>query len=303
MSLPSNSCPLNRRTLLAGIGALGLSACVHMPRRDDIWRQRLSVIEQTAGGAFGACILNTANGRKVAWRGDERFGHCSSFKLSLAALALQLGHDGTVSLDERLAYTAADVLEYSPVTGKHVGPGLTIRELAHAAQVFSDNTAANLLLRRFGGPERLTAFWRNLGDTVSRLDRYEPDLNIVPAGEVRDTTTPEAMARTLATLLTGPVLSQAVRETLIGWTVETQTGAKRIRAGLPQGWAAGDKTGSGGTLVDVAWIRPPQGPTLIVTGYVRPAAKDDAAFQKGNAALAELGRVAAEWAQSAEAQA
>ena len=277
------------------MSALGVTACIHHPQRDAEWDARFALIERSVGAPFGACVLNTANGQSIGWRENERFGHCSSFKLSLAAMALHLGQDGTISLDERLPYAAADLLDYSPITQKYAGQGMTIRELAHAAQVFSDNTAANLLLRRFGGPERLTAFWRGLGDTVSRLDRYEPDLNIVPAGELRDTTTPAAMARTLAKLLTGPALQQSALDTLIAWTIETQTGSKRIRAGLPQHWAAGDKTGSGGTLVDVAWIRPPQGPTLIVNGYVRPVAGDDTASSKANEALAELGRVAARW--------
>lgn len=293
---------LNRRSLLAGAGALGLSACMHGPQRSTAWQHRFALIEQNAGGPFGACIFNTATGRSIGWRENERFGHCSSFKLSLAAMALRLAQDGALSLGERLSYTAADLLDYAPVTQKHVETGMTIGELAHAAQVFSDNTAANLLLRRFGGPERLTAFWRDLGDTVSRLDRYEPDLNVVPAGELRDTTTPAAMARTLAALFTGPVLQQDARDRLIAWTIETQTGSKRIRAGLPQDWTAGDKTGSGGTLVDVAWVTPPQGAMLIVTGYIRPMANDDAVAQKGNDALAELGRVVAEWASGTGAR-
>ncbi|WP_261589484.1 serine hydrolase, partial [Escherichia coli] len=41
----------------------------------------------------------------------------------------------------------------------------------------SDNTAANLLLTTIGGPKELTAFLHNMGDHVTRLDRWEPELN------------------------------------------------------------------------------------------------------------------------------
>jgi len=66
----------------------------------------------------------------------------------------------------------------------------------HAAAIeHSDNTAANLLLRTVGGPAAVTAYLRALGDPVTRLDRNEPALNEAKPGDVRDTTTPSALAR------------------------------------------------------------------------------------------------------------
>ncbi|WP_164489765.1 serine hydrolase, partial [Raoultella ornithinolytica] len=64
------------------------------------------------------------------------------------------------------------------------------------AITLSDNTAANLLLTTLGGPQGLTTFLRHSGDQTSRLDRWETELNEARPGDVRDTTTPEAMART-----------------------------------------------------------------------------------------------------------
>ncbi len=58
---------------------------------------------------------------------------------------------------------------------------------------FSDNAAANILLKAMGGPAAFTKFMRSIGDETTRLDRNEPDLNSNLRGDERDTTTPRAM--------------------------------------------------------------------------------------------------------------
>ena len=81
----------------------------------------------------------------------------------------------------------------------------------------SDNTAGNLMLASFGGPEGLTAFVRTLGDPVTRLDRIETALNEGTPGDPRDTTSPLAMLGTMQKLVAGDALSAASRERLVGW--------------------------------------------------------------------------------------
>ncbi len=73
---------------------------------------------------------------------------------------------------------------------------MTVRELCSAAITMSDNTAANLFLTTIGGPKELTAFAQH-GDRVTRLDRWEPELNEAIPNDERDTTMPAAMATTL----------------------------------------------------------------------------------------------------------
>ncbi|MDT8281159.1 MAG: serine hydrolase, partial [Erythrobacter sp.] len=175
---------------------------------------------------------------------DRRFGHASSFKLSLAAMVLARHAAGTIDADRLVTWGEADMIAHAPFTRERIGSGATLRELARATQITGDNPAANILLRELGGPAALTAFWRSIGDDVSRLDRIEPELNFVPTAEFRDTTTPATMARTVAKLVYGDVLPEAEREELKGWLIATQTGLRRVRAGLPEGWIAGDKTGT-----------------------------------------------------------
>ena len=177
---------------------------------------------------------------------------------------------------------------------------MSMLAMAEAIQKTSDNTAANLLIREFGGPEAVTQIFRSWGDGVTRLDRYEPTMNNVPPGEVRDTTTPRAFAQTMARLLsTDSILQSASRETLIEWMIDTKTGSERIRAGLPHLWRAGDKTGTGwgstynNKTNDVAIFWLPARPPVIVTAYYEADGKYDEVRDADQAVLAEVGRIAA----------
>ncbi|HTN13915.1 MAG TPA: class A beta-lactamase [Sphingomonadaceae bacterium] len=257
-------------------------------------------LEEKAGGRLGAYVLDTQTGLGSGWRIDERFAHCSSFKLSLAAMFLSRAERGDVDLGEVLRWSEADIMPNSDYSRKHVGKGATIEDLSRATLVYSDNTAANVLLRRAGGPQQLTGFWRSLGDEVSRLDRLEPQLNETPAGSEMDTTTPAAMAATVAKMVHGNALGQQARETLRGWMIEVETGARRIRAGLPKDWIAGDKTGTGmgekrHTYVDLAFAGPKGRAPLIIASYYEPVLPKDTESMNpaAEAVLAEVGRIAA----------
>src|SRR5690606_23289228 len=154
----------------------------------------LQALERQAGGRLGAFVLDTGSGRSISLRSDERFCHCSTFKLSLAAMALHEADAERIDLDEPLAFGRADLQFHSPVIEANLGKGaLTVAALAEAIQVTSDNAAANVLMRRLGGPEALTRFWRGLGDGVSRIDGYEPEINVIPPGTEENSTTPRAM--------------------------------------------------------------------------------------------------------------
>jgi beta-lactamase class A len=263
----------------------------------------LSALEARAGGRLGVCILDTQTGRHIGNRLDERFAMCSTFKLPLAAVVLREADRGRLRLDERIAFSEKDMLSHAPVTGKHLTEGgMTIVALAEAAQVTSDNVAANLLIRRLGGPAAFTTLLGALGDRVTRLDRYEPTMNLVLPGEVNDTTTPRAMAMTISQCLTGGLLTSKSRDLLVSWMIATQTGSKRIRAGLPKDWRSGDKTGTAtaATMTDkcndvaVAW--PPGKAPMIVAAYFDSAVTSAETRDEDQAVLAEVGRIAAAWA-------
>lgn len=258
-------------------------------------------LERSAGGRLGVCALDTGSGAQIGHRADERFALCSTFKLLLAAVILREADQGRVRLDEPTKLPRDVSLPNSPVTdeARANGRDMTVLALAEAAQTQSDNLAANLLLGLIGGPAGFTSRLREAGDTETRLDRLEPELNFVPAGEVRDTTTPAAMARTVARFLTTDHLSEPARVTLVDWMVATKTGQRRLRAGLPADWRAGDKTGTGIAdgmpvkLNDVAIAFPPGGAPIVIAAYYESPVRSTTIRDEDQAVLAEVGRIVA----------
>jgi beta-lactamase class A len=252
---------------------------------------RLGAIEAETGGRLGVAALDMATGRRLAHRAGERFPMCSTFKMLAVSALLAKVDRGGEDLARFVPYGPADLLAYAPVTRAHVGEGgMRLSALCAAAIEHSDNTAANLILARIGGPAGWTGFARAVGDPISRLDRSEPALNTAEAGDARDTTAPQAMLADLRAVAAGGVLSPTSRARLVGWMVDCQTGRSRLRAGLPQGWRAGDKTGTGdaGTANDMAIAFAPGGPILI-TSYLTGAVQ--ASDAERDAAHAEVARV------------
>ncbi|KEO88512.1 beta-lactamase [Erythrobacter longus] len=306
---------MDRRTFVASgfvVAGFVASGCsVDLPKIEvpemgpgNKYAAMLRQIEGEFGGTLGAEFVDVTSGQAVGLNSDVRFGHCSSFKLSLAAKILQRDVSGEDSAERRVTWSEDDLMSVSPFTTRTLSQGATLRELAEATQKYSDNAAANILLREIGGPAALTAFWRSLGDDVSRLDRYEPTLNLVPPTEVRDTTTPAAMARTVAKLVYGDALPEADRATLRQWMVDTPTGLDRVRKGLPEEWLAGDKTGTGlgpgtgGIYIDIGFVQPPERGAMTYAAYYRPAGTDNT-YDKGHEEpLARAGEVLTAFAKS-----
>lgn len=232
----------------------------------------LLAYERDSGGRIGLYAKNLASGAELQWRDVERFVMCSTFKASLAACVLDRVDHGQDRLDAMIVYTQKDLLEYAPVAKENLAKGaLSVGEMAKAIVELSDNTCANLLLARIGGPQALTRFWRDHGDVTSRLDHNEPELNRTPLGKLEDTTTPRAMALSLEHLAVGDGLQPGSRAQFVEWLVNCKTGANRLRAGLPASWKIGDKTGNNGKDaagdIAVAWPAPDR--PVIIAAYTR----------------------------------
>ncbi|HIG3947317.1 class A beta-lactamase [Klebsiella pneumoniae] len=194
----------------------------------------------------------------------------------------------TITLINASIILKNDLVEYSPVTEKHLTDGMTVRELCSAAITMSDNTAANLLLTTIGGPKELTAFLHNMGDHVTRLDRWEPELNEAIPNDERDTTMPAAMATTLRKLLTGELLTLASRQQLIDWMEADKVAGPLLRSALPAGWFIADKSGAGerGSRGIIAALGPDGKPSRIVVIYTTGS---QATMDERNRQIAEIG--------------
>ncbi|EZP72446.1 Beta-lactamase [Sphingomonas paucimobilis] len=247
-------------------------------------------IEKESGGRLGVALIDSKGALLLGFNRDERFAMCSTFKAPLAAAVLMGAEAGKFGLDGQVAFSKSDLQNHAPAVKANIKRGrMSMAELAEAAVELSDNSAANLLLPFVGGPEGLTAFMRSHGDAVSRLDRNEPGLNENAQGDERDTTSPAAMAGLMARLLfqdMQPASAARLRE----WLNGSSTGDRRIKAGLPEGWTSGSKTGSCGTAYnDVALIKAPSGEEYILAIYLdRPTVEGKAA----ESAIADAARAA-----------
>ena len=294
-----------REFLMLPIAASALLAsptgAVPATRRFDA-ATRLQSLE-VGQARLGVCFLDTATGEASGNRMEEHFAMCSTFKLALVAACLREADQGRLNLAQVLTYSEADLLPWAPATRKNLASGgMSIGALAQAAQELSDGVAANLLIKRLGGPPAVTAKFREMGDTVTRLDRYEPDLGLVLSADLRDTTSPLAMAHLVQRITTGDLLRSSSRERLLQWMQNTDTGPNRLRAGLPAEWRSGNKTGTGRTegttnkCNDVAITFPPGRPPIIIAAYFDSGEYTAQTERRHEAVLAEVGRIAAQWA-------
>ncbi|TWP33852.1 class A beta-lactamase [Leekyejoonella antrihumi] len=300
-----------RAALLAGLGAAGamLSGCgdpgpdsrrvtptkasgtaySRSPSPTALAAPDLDALESTFGGKVGLYALDTGTGAAVRHRADERFLMCSTYKVLVVSATLSQAQARPRLMDQVVHFRAAEVLPYSPVTSTHTAESMTVSALCDAALTRSDNTAANLLVDLVGGPTSVTKYVRTLDDPETRVDRDEPALNIADGS--LDTTTADAIGADLLKLVLGDALTAQNRKLLTAWLKANTTGDRSIRAGLPRGWAVGDKTGSGvhGEVNDVAVIWPPRRAPLIMAIYTRPT---DPGSTEGYHAVARATRIA-----------
>lgn len=265
----------------------------------------LRQLEKSYEGRIGAVGIDLGTGRTVGHRADERFPFNSMFKVFACAAVLRKARTSEPGLmDKVVRWTPADMAELtanSPETTEYTDTGMTPAQLCRAGITKSDGFAGNSLLKQIGGPHGLTRFFRATGDRTSRLDRPEPHLTEWKPGDVRDTTTPAAAARTFTKLTTGTTLHPRDRARLVGWLKASLTGTTRIRAGLPADWTVGDKTGTGGaknygTADDIAIVWSPglDAPLVlsVFTNRNRPIPNDDKVIASTATALAKaLGRL------------
>lgn len=264
----------DRRSVLTGLGALGLMGCdpqdpqpnpplMVVPTR----RVDFSSLEARHGGRIGIDAWSERGA--VSWRGRERFVYCSTFKMYLAAATLLRVQAGEESLDRQVPITRADMINHAPVTGPAIGGTLTIDQLMKGTVEVSDNPAANILIRELGGLDALRAFYRGIGDTSTRVDRLEPEMNRLDGD--KDTIQPAQSRINLYRLFEASEtpLSPSSKEKLLGWMFASPTGVGRIKAGVPVGWRVAHKTGTGGygPTNDIGLLYPPTGTPITLAVY------------------------------------
>ncbi|MFC4565327.1 class A beta-lactamase [Nocardiopsis mangrovi] len=239
------------------------------------YEQEFERLEGDFDARLGVYAVDTGSDATIAYRADERFAYASTHKVfSVGAL---LRRNSLEEMEEVVTYSEDDVFGHSPITEQHVDTGMTLLEVGDAAVRFSDNTAANLLFDELGGPSGLDAAMEEIGDDVIQVNRVEPDLSEWAPGDDRDTSTPQAMATSLRAYTLGDALPEEKSAVLIDMLKRNTTGDELIRAGVPEGWEVGDKTGNAnyGTRNDIAVVWPPGGDPIVLAVMSSRDAEDD----------------------------
>ena len=238
--------------------------------------ERFIQLEKEFDAQIGVYAIDTGTDQTIEYRPEERFAFASTYKALAAAILLK--QNSLEELEKVITYTEDELVPYSPVTEKHVDTGMTLLELGEAAVRFSDNTAGNLLFEAVGGPQGFEQALRQIGDDVTEADRLEPDLNKFTPGDTRDTSTPRALATSLQAFAVGGLLSGDKRELFTDWLKGNATGDPLIRAGAPEGWEVGDKSGAGsyGTRNDIAVVWPPNRKPIVMAVLSRHHTEDAA---------------------------
>ena len=251
--------------------------------------QAVQAEESTLQARIGMAVIDTNTGSTWNYRGDERFPLNSTHKTFTCAALLAKVDQQALSLNQPVSISKEMLVAYSPITEKSLSAQtMTLGALCQAAVSYSDNTAANLAFDAIGGSTGFNAFIRSLGDTQTRLDRKEPDLNEATPGDLRDTTTPKAIVHSLKKVLLDDVLSAPSQATLKQWMLDDQVASALLRAALPADWKIADKTGAGGhgsrSIIAVIW--PPSRQPLVVAIYIT---QTTAPMTDSNKAIAKIG--------------
>ena len=292
---------MDRRTFLIASTLPVLTSCATSFGPERSLRtalERLTQLEKDFNGRLGVYAIDTNTNASLSYRGNERFAFCSTFKFLVASAILRQSVDAPDLLERHIRYDGVELKQsgYSPITGKNLDTGMSVAELCAAAIDYSDNGAANQLMKILGGPPAVTEFARNVGDKEFRLDRWEPALNSAVPGDLRDTTTPAAMTLTMQRLALGNALPEQQRAQLVAWLRANTTGDTRISAGVPDDWDVGDKTGTGdyGVTNDVGVLWPPKRAPIVLAIFTAQREKD---APTRNDVVASAAHIVADWLQ------
>lgn len=226
--------------------------------------KKFEQLENEYDARLGVYAIDTGTKETLEFREDERFAYTSTSKALATAILLKQNPIST--LEEIRTFTGEDIVAYSPITEEFVDKGMSLGKIAEAAMQYSDNTAGNLLFEELGGPVGFEKALRESGDTITKADRIEPDLNEATPGDSRDTSTPQALATTLELFGISEYLPADKQEIFTDWLKGSTTGDSLIRAGVPEGWQVGDKSGAGGygTRNDIGIVWPPNREPIVI---------------------------------------
>jgi beta-lactamase class A len=168
------------------------------------WRALAAAEKDLQASAF---LLKLDDGRYAELSPDTALPAASSIKTPILLVALELLDAGDLSWNEPLTLSKTTVGGGSGwMASKPLGSRFPTHEVATEMIRVSDNTATNLLIERVGGKELLNERFNALGLSATVVNNWLPDL------EGTNTTSARDLARSIALVDTGEVLSTRSRD-------------------------------------------------------------------------------------------
>ncbi|MDW4262139.1 class A beta-lactamase [Staphylococcus saprophyticus] len=233
-------------------------------------------IENEYNTKVGIYGINTENGKAYQHNADERFAFASTYKAIDSGILLN--KVAPSELNKKVEINESEIVANSPVTEQYIGKTMSLKTLIKASMLQSDNTANNKIMQELGGVNGLKHELVQLGDDVSEPQRLEPELNYFDPNSKADTTTPRAAAQTLNSILTSNEMNESNLSLLKQTMIENKKGDTLIKAGMPNSYTVGDKSGQALTYAtrnDLAFIYPKgQDKPIILAIYSKQDQKD-----------------------------
>lgn len=261
----------------------------------------MAQIAQAAHGPVGAAAqIVEGGGAVVSLNGTRRFPMQSVYKLPIGMAVLHDVDLGKLRLSQSIHIAPRDFAappRHSPLRDSNPhGVTRTVGELLRAMMTESDGTASDVLLKRVGGPARVTKYLRGLGVKNMVVATSESAMAASEQVQYQNWSTPEAMASLLCALQRGRGLSPASRHRLLSLMAATQTGPHQIRGLLPAGTVVAHRTGGSGTVNgltratnDAGLVTLPDGRHLVVVVFVSDTRADAATRDR---IIAQIARAA-----------
>lgn len=274
----------------------------------------LTAIAQGFDGEVGIAVAKAGCDWTVGARADEFFPQQSVSKLWVSLAVLDAVDARRMSLDQAIGIGPDDLTLFNqPLRaavleqGRIERPALSLMTMALSR---SDNTANDRLLWTVGGPETVRAMFKAKGIDGIRFGpgerllqshiagvEWRQDMSLgrnfeqaraaLPQGlrknllenylaDPIDGARPSGIARALAGLATGQLLSPASTAVMMDILSQTHSGPMRLKAGAPAGWTVFHKTGTGQELGrtatgynDVGLLQAPDGTYYGVAVMIR----------------------------------
>lgn len=207
----------------------------------------------------------------------------SVFKMPLVLTLLHQVEQKKFTLDQQIPFRTSDLIlpkPHSPLQDKYpqAGVDMPLRELMQMTVTFSDNTAADMLLRLAGGPKVVDAYIASLGVKGFHLQDDERALHRKHDLQYRNWFEPLGAVQLLCRLSGHSPLTAEHTALLLEW-MSSPSG--RLEANLPAGTKVAHKSGSSdvddgiaAATNDIGLITLPNGRQLAIAVFVTDSTAD-----------------------------